>query len=194
MSFSERSSTQTESSTSAGAIVYVMKENKAHFLILTQNYALHRDRKPVFLTKEIGPSGRVENGEDLFSTALREVKEETGLELDKGRLDPDFSGKFSYCYFYTPEYGPNSGKMAEVLKTRVYFLARISEEESNSIILSQSHTDFKFIALDEINYKVGLRKEQYSLLVKAANHIAIRHNFIREEAPDSLAPRTMSGL
>lgn len=179
MSFSEKfnaqaGSSQTKNYMFAGAVVYTMREGKPLFLILfMQGYNTDR------ITREIGPLVRVREGEDPSSATYRAVKEKTGLELDKSRMDSNFTDKFSYNYFSALNYGPEKDKMTEISKTRVYSLVQISEEESRNI---EMQSNFKFMTLEEINYNVWLRQQQYSLLMRAANYVAVKHNLLREDA------------
>ena len=114
---------------SCGAVVYTQKNNQILYLLIKNR------------SKNIGfPKGHVENGETEQKTALREIKEETGLtvELDK---------KFKEFYGYTVNFF--------MKKQVVYFLAKfnsniitIPEEE----ILSYHLVPFKE-ALHLLNYE-----------------------------------------
>jgi len=80
------------------------------------------------------PKGNVEEGEKEEETALRELKEETGIS--KASLVPSF--KESIHYFYRLK-----GK--KVSKTVVFFLASVPEEK---VTLSHEHVGFKWLSYD----------------------------------------------
>ena len=82
---------------SCGGIVYKVVENELFFLLLKHNKG-HWSF----------PKGHMEEGETERETALREIKEETGLDV---KLDDD--------YFYKITYSPKKN----VLKDVVYFIA-----------------------------------------------------------------------
>jgi 8-oxo-dGTP pyrophosphatase MutT (NUDIX family) len=62
------------------------------------------------------PKGHIEEGESEIACALRELREETGIEQDSIDLDPAFRYIATYC----PRYKRYSGEPVE--KTLVVFL------------------------------------------------------------------------
>src|SRR5688572_29425205 len=68
------------SRTSAGLVLYRMRDGELEVF-------LAHPGGPFFLHKDEGhwtiPKGEVEPGEDMLATAIREVQEETGLEVSK---------------------------------------------------------------------------------------------------------------
>ena len=83
---------------SCGALVYrLLDDNRTQLLLLKHRYGGHWSF----------PKGHVERGENEVQTALREIKEETGLSVD-------LQNGFRECVSYSPK--PN------VKKQVVYFL------------------------------------------------------------------------
>lgn len=69
---------------SCGAIVYRRRESRYQLLLIKHRFSGHWSF----------PKGHVEDGERENETALREVKEETGLEIE---LRPGFRESVEYC-------------------------------------------------------------------------------------------------
>lgn len=79
------------------------------------------------------PKGHVEKGEKEEETAIREAKEETGLDV---RILPGFREKISYFY----------KKEGLVGKDVIFFLA---EAENKEVKLSAEHQGFKWLPFEE---------------------------------------------
>lgn len=92
---------------SCGAVVFKKEEGIIKFLLLKHNNGGHWGL----------PKGHVEKGETEQETAIREVFEETGIEVST------LYDKFRY----TMEYSPMEGVMKEV----VYFVAEGKDSEIN---------------------------------------------------------------
>ena len=90
---------------SCGAIIYRKHDGKLQLLLVKHKYGGHW----------VFPKGHVEDGENEFQTALREVREETGLAIDL--LDG-----FRQSVEYMPK--PN------VQKEVVYFLGHAEIEST----------------------------------------------------------------
>jgi 8-oxo-dGTP pyrophosphatase MutT (NUDIX family) len=86
-----------------GVAVIIKRDNK--FLLLQQA------RGRPFELKWMPPSGAVKEGEDLIDAAIREVKEETGLEIDNLKeitvIEADY--KVKELHFFTADL--KSGKI-----------------------------------------------------------------------------------
>ena len=87
---------------SCGAIVYTVENDEIKYLILEETSGFHSF-----------PKGHMENGETEEETALREIREETNLEVD---LFTDFRVSEQY----------NPAEKPGVTKQVVYFLAEYS--------------------------------------------------------------------
>ena len=84
---------------SCGAIIFRKIQNKYEFVLIQQKYSLHFGF----------PKGHVEQNESELMTAYREVKEETGLDIE---IFSQIRGKI--------QYSPRPG----IIKDVIYFLAK----------------------------------------------------------------------
>lgn len=110
---------------SAGFVVFRTIGGSREFLLL--DYGRHWDL----------PKGHVEKGEKELDTALRELREETGIV--EPQVIPDFRQEINY-YF-------RDKKKGLVHKTVAFFLAR-THFSSDEIILSREHEGFEFLPYD----------------------------------------------
>ena len=83
---------------SCGAIVYKKENNELKFLLVYQSNGHYSF-----------PKGHVENQETELETALREIKEETNLDVE---IDPNFRHQITYLV-----------ESKNVMKDTVYFVA-----------------------------------------------------------------------
>lgn len=90
---------------SCGAVVYRMGDNGPEVLLIKHRNGGHW----------AFPKGHVEKNETESETALREIREETGLEVD---LDTGFRE--------TVTYSPKAGVMKDV----IYFSAKVRSEDA----------------------------------------------------------------
>jgi ADP-ribose pyrophosphatase YjhB (NUDIX family) len=89
------------------------------------------------------PGGAVELGEVVETAARREVREETGLELNEMSLFGVFSGpELFYCY-------PNGD---EVYNVTIIYRARFS---GGDVCLNSEHTDWGWFAPEDIPENVS---------------------------------------
>ncbi len=123
---------------SAGTILFIEESSGILFLLLHYPSG-HWD----FV------KGKIENGETLLQTVLREVKEETGVsdvQFVKG-----FEEKIEYNY-------KRSDRL--VHKQVIFFLAKTNTKK---IKLSYEHIDFVWLNFDEAMKKVTYKNAQHIL-------------------------------
>ncbi len=126
---------------SAGAVLCVVNGTDVEVLLLLQsNERYGREGKPVI---DIGPKGNIEENEDERTAALREVNEETGLTP---MLDDKFRELTKYEF---EDISRESGKLAKIKKSVVYFLAYIKQEDVARVKLSGEHMGCKLVRIDE---------------------------------------------
>lgn len=113
---------------SCGAVVYRNVSGKREYLVILN--------KKGNASGHWGfPKGHTEDGENEVQTAIREIREETGIDLTKcGRLDTDFRAVSSYS------------PRENVEKDVIFFVAEITDENGADIVLQQSEVaDFKWV-------------------------------------------------
>ena len=81
------------------------------------------------------PKGRIDAGEDTMEAALREAREEAGLEASMMTVYTDIQGEVSYKVVGWP-------------KTVTLWLARLNDP-NQEIKLSDENTKYKWLVLDE---------------------------------------------
>lgn len=143
---------------SAGVIIFYIEENgKAKYLLLK-----HKPDSWDF------PKGLVEKGEKLEDAAIRECKEETGIEIKE--LAPGFKETikffFKVKFKYQIERGFNMGQI--VLKFVTYFLA---QAETKNVKISFEHEGYEWLSFEEITKRLKKRKESRKILNKANEYI-----------------------
>jgi 8-oxo-dGTP pyrophosphatase MutT (NUDIX family) len=130
---------------SAGVVVYRTNGSLPQRQYLLLDYGRHWDL----------PKGHLESGEDEMSAALRELKEETGIE--DARFAPGFRHEISYHF--------RDRKRRLVHKTVAFFLASTDAE---TVTLSGEHVGWAFL-----DYEQALARLTYASakrLLEAAHH------------------------
>ena len=118
---------------SAGVIVY--HETKQHRLYLLLQYgAGHWDF----------PKGHIEKGEEKQEAALRELKEETGLEVT---LSEGFEQAFSYFF--------KDSKTHDLVLKKVYFF--VAPSTSKVVTLSYEHSDYVWLPFEQAIEKLTFK-------------------------------------
>lgn len=86
------------------------------------------------------PKGKMEAGETKQETALRELKEETGLVV---ALNPDFEQSFSYTF---------RDKDKQIADKTVYFF--IGQSEGQKVRISEEHQLYSWLDYDQAMYRL----------------------------------------
>lgn len=136
---------------SAGFIVFTKEDGEAKYLFLKVKGRLDF------------PKGNVEGDEDELSTALRELKEESGIE--KIRVIPGFRRVLNYYY------KRNDGTL--VSKTLVLFLGEALRKD---VSISQEHEDFEWLSFDEALTRI--RYPQYKDVLREAEEFRMKSDEI----------------
>lgn len=128
---------------SAGAIVFYREGDKIEFLLLKyKNYWGF-------------PKGLVEKGESLIQTALREIKEETGLDVE---LLPLFKEEVEFFFRW-------EGKMKK--KKVIYFLG---EAKKKDVKISSEHYGYKWLSFKDAWDLVKIKSHR-KILDKAKDYL-----------------------
>ena len=138
---------------SCGAIVFRREENKWMLLLLRHRHGGHWSF----------PKGHVEAGETEEETALREIKEETGLTVE---LQPGFR--------HTVEYFPKPG----VRKTVVYFLGY--SPENTYVRQVEEISEIRWAELEEAFGEVTFKNDR-NLITMAREYLSGLQNKDAEE-------------
>jgi len=131
--------------TSVGAVVFRGDGNRKYLLLHYE--AGHWDF----------PKGNVEKGETPENTALREIREETGIE-DIAFI-PGFDERIRY--FYKRE--------KKTIAKEVEFL--LAETKSERVKLSSEHTGYEWLGYGEANERITFRNSK-DILKKAESFLA----------------------
>lgn len=119
------------------------------------------ERKYLFLRRKEGfldlPKGHIEKGEHALDAAIRETKEETGLDVV-----PVPSFKHNQEYWYTGSSGER------IKKSVTMFLGKAPD--NGNVDVSFEHTGHVWLTLKEAEKKLSF-KNQIEMLAKADNYI-----------------------
>ncbi len=103
------------------------------------------------------PKGHVENNETHEETALRETKEETGLDI---KIIPGFKEQISYSF----------EQDNKIINKKVYFF--VGKSNTKTVRLSDEHIGYEWLkyeeALNKVTYDTARRilKKAHEFLVK----------------------------
>ena len=115
---------------SAGAVVFILDDSKAKYLLLKNDQTNYWDF----------PKGKVEGGETKEQTAAREIKEESGLDVE---LVDGFSDIIKYMY---------TSRDGEVISKEVVFF--LAESLSGDVKLSPEHDQYQWLPFKEAYKKI----------------------------------------
>ncbi len=121
---------------SAGVVIFRREGNELHYLLLHYGLGPARNASRSDVGGHWGfPKGHIEQGESLEQTALREAKEETGIE------DIKFIEGFKEWikYFYKQE-------NKNIFKIVTYLLA---ETKTKEVKISYEHIGYKWLAYEQ---------------------------------------------
>ena len=134
---------------SCGALVFRKKQEKYELLLIKHRSGGHWSF----------PKGHVESGENEVQTALREIKEETGLDVSL--LD---GFRQSVEYFPKPH----------VKKQVVYFLAH--PEGSDKVVRQEEEiSEYRWCLLDDADGLVTFKNDK-NLIKEAKRFLAVRQD------------------
>ena len=133
---------------SAGAVVYALLNNNTYFLVLQHTKNGHWDL----------PKGHLEKNETNQEAAIREVKEETGIDVT---LDEGFHTSIEY--YFTDKDG------ITVFKKVVFFMAQTQKQ---SVTLTE-HQDYAWLIFEDAIKKVTFPTAK-EVLTKAYQNLTHR--------------------
>ncbi|XP_014675405.1 PREDICTED: bis(5'-nucleosyl)-tetraphosphatase [asymmetrical]-like [Priapulus caudatus] len=138
----------------AGLVIFRRHGDKkiTEYLLMQTSYGNHHWTPP---------KGHVDPGESDMETALRETKEESGLQRNSFHVVDEFRRELCYDVFSVP-------------KTVVYWLAELIEPEPlTPIKLSAEHQAYDWLQLEDACSRAGY-EEMQSLLREADAFINLR--------------------
>jgi len=138
---------------SSGAVIFFQKGKKREYLLLN------------YLGGHWGfPKGHIELHENPIKTAIREIKEETGLDV---QIIQGFERKITYSFYHKGEY---------VIKDVIFYLAKA---KSQRVRLSEEHKGYVWLDF----------KSAYKLITYEKGILKSAENFL-----NSLKPKAKRGL
>ena len=117
---------------SAGVIIYRLDDNKRRTYLLLEYPGKYWDF----------PKGKLEGNEKWIDAALRETKEETGL--DNLKIKPGFEHNYSYTF--------SDFKGNKVQKTVVFFIGHSLGNQT--VRLSHEHMDFLWLPYEQARMQI----------------------------------------
>ncbi len=156
---------------SAGAIVYIKNGNEIMILLLEQSNKFYKrtGKNAAKRVIDVGPCGRLEYGENLIKAARREMKQETNLDLS---IDQSFKGSVSYTFDGIAERGRLKGRKAHIRRVRIYFMARAYDKDLVNLRVSEEHSRYIWMPMEQAIRSKLLRNPQKALLRKLQSRLA----------------------
>lgn len=140
---------------SAGIIIYRRAKEELKFLLLYHGHGYWNF-----------PKGKIESEERSWQTALREVREETGIKPSELKLQQNF--KVYERFFF------RRGK-EKIFKIVIFYLA---ETRQPKVVVSYEHEGYGWFSYDEAKKVLLKYKDSMEVLRKA--HELIRQKSIRK--------------
>jgi 8-oxo-dGTP pyrophosphatase MutT (NUDIX family) len=124
---------------SAGIILYFKSHGTIEYLLIYSK-----------ATRYWGfPKGKIESGESKQEAAIREIKEETGLDAS-----PTEGFEYPVTYFFRD-------KNKQLIKKVVYFFVGLAQ--SKQIKLSEEHDDFVWLPYDQALTQTSYANDRHAL-------------------------------
>ncbi|KAM3716351.1 Bis(5'-nucleosyl)-tetraphosphatase [Dirofilaria immitis] len=139
----------------AGMLIYRHKAGRIEYLLLQASYPPHHWTPP---------KGHVDLGEDEWSAALRETREEAGITADNLDVHKDFVEILKYVVKKSDRYGDEIKKQ----KTVKYWLAKL--KDGGEVRLSDEHQNVRWLSVDEAS-NLAHYKEMGDLIRKAEEYL-----------------------
>ena len=131
-------------SRSYGAILVI--DGKAPGLVVLKQNNKHYSRPPLHPDVwDLGPKGKMENGESRSETMCREILEECGVSISDSRLLP-ISVRTAYDFYSKDR---ENGMPSHVNKEVYYGVYLIDDAELRDLKLSEEHIEAKRISFDD---------------------------------------------
>lgn len=144
---------------SAGAVIFYREKDGIIKYLLLKHRAGHWNF----------PKGLIEKGEKLQDTALREVKEETGLKNLKFINEFKETVRYFFRVKYDYQVKERGCKMGQaVMKFVTYFLI---ESKDKDVKISFEHEDFGWLEFNEAMEKLKKYKPGQEILKKAHEYL-----------------------
>lgn len=158
---------------SAGVIVLKSEAGKTAILLLEQNNKRYNrtGRSANKKVIDIGPNGKVEQGERILDAAKRELLQETNLDL---KIERGFRESYNYHFDVIADSGKFKGRKVHVFKTRIYFLAKASEKDLSRLKLSDEHITSEFVTIEEALRLKSLMKPQRIFLKRLKERLSYK--------------------
>jgi bis(5'-nucleosidyl)-tetraphosphatase len=132
---------------SAGAVIFFQKGKKREYLLLN------------YLGGHWGfPKGHIELNENPIKTAIREIKEETGLDVE---IIPGFERKITYSFRHKGEF---------VIKDVIFYLAKA---KSQKVRLSEEHKGYVWLPYKSAYNLITYEKD----IIKSAENFLNKRNY-----------------
>lgn len=147
---------------SAGIIIYRKTEEGLKFLILYHGHDYWNF-----------PKGKIESEERSFQTALREVREETGLSRNDLRFSDHFRTYERFNFWRRIE-----NKNVKIFKVVIFYLA---ESGKSQIKLSDEHEGYSWFTYKEALKNLAKHKDSQRVLTEAYNFLQAKQKLLKKQ-------------